>query len=82
MKRRFSKTFFSTATLLLAAGLCLAEVGPAVSESKRQPKNDKEDVSKIGDRDVGKAVNFYSLEKEIQLGKQTSRGTPRSSTIL
>ncbi|MYC67514.1 MAG: M48 family metalloprotease [Acidobacteriia bacterium] len=82
MKRRFSKTCLATAVLLLAAGLCPAEVGQPVPESKRQPKNDKEDVSKIGDRGVGKAVNFYSLEKEIQLGKQLAADVERNAKIV
>lgn len=82
MKRTLSKTCFTLAALLLAAGLCSAEVGQPVTESKRLPNNDKEDVSKIGDRNVGKAVNFYSLEKEIQLGKQLAADVERNAKIV
>lgn len=82
MKRRCSKTCFAMAALLLAAGLCPAEVGQPVSDSKREPKNDKEDVSKIGDRGVGKAVNFYSLEKEIQLGRQLAADVEKNAKIV
>lgn len=82
MKRTLSKTCFTLAALLLAAGLCSAEVGRPVTESKRLPNNDKEDVSKIGDRNVGKAVNFYSLEKEIQLGKQLAADVERNAKIV
>ena len=45
--------------------------GPApVVEQTRDPNNDKEDVDKIGDRDVDGGVNFYSIEKEIRLGRE------------
>ena len=82
MKRTHSKTCFTLASLLLAAGLCSAEVGQPVAESQRLPKNDKEDVSKIGDRNVGKAVNFYSLEKEIQLGRQLAAEVEQNAKIV
>ena len=34
----------------------------------------KKDPDEIGNRDVGKGVNFYSIEKEIALGKGTGAG--------
>ncbi len=67
---------------LLAVGLCQAELRPPQQETNRAPKNAKEDVSKIGDRGVGKAVNFYSLEKEIQLGKQLAEEVERNAKIV
>ncbi len=82
MNRTFSKTILSAAALTLAAGLGLAELRPEQPESKRDPKNSKEDVSKIGDRDVGKAVNFYSLEKEIALGRQLAEEVERNAKIV
>jgi hypothetical protein len=33
------------------------------------------DPEEIGNRDVGKGVNFYSLEKEIELGKHSPAQT-------
>ena len=39
-------------------------------KEKKLPK--KKDPDEIGNRDVGKGVNFYSLEKEIALGKQVA----------
>src|SRR5258708_15161717 len=36
-------------------------------------KNKKNDPEEIGNRDIGKGVNFYSLEKEIALGKQLAQ---------
>ena len=47
-------------------------------------KDKKKDPDAIGNRDVGKGVNFYSIEKEIALGKglaQEVERRPRSSTI-
>ena len=42
---------------------------PVQQQDTVSPKNSKEDVDAIGNRNVGKGVNFYSLEKEIALGK-------------
>ena len=36
-------------------------------------KDKRKDPEQIGNRDVGKGVNFYSLEREIALGKQMAR---------
>lgn len=82
MNRIFSKSILSATALALAAGLGLAEIRLEEPESKREPKNSKEDVSKIGDRDVGKAVNFYSLEKEIALGRQLAEEVERNAKIV
>jgi predicted Zn-dependent protease len=42
----------------------------------------KNDPEAIGDRDVGKGVNFYSLEKEIALGKQLAQEVERQAKII
>ena len=44
-------------------------------------KNKKDDPSKIGDRDVGKCLNFYSIDKEIAWGKQLADEVARESKI-
>lgn len=46
------------------------------------PKNSKEDVEAIGNRNVGKGVNFYSLEHEIALGKSLAQEVERSSKLI
>jgi hypothetical protein len=64
-----------TATGLLLASLLLPVAGFS--------KDKKKDPEEIGNRDVGKGVNFYSIEKEIALGKRSRRkssGKPASST--
>ncbi len=53
-----------------------------VVQQTRDPKNDKEDVSKIGDRDVDGGVNFYGINKEIQLGKQMADEVERNAKII
>jgi beta-barrel assembly-enhancing protease len=42
----------------------------------------KKDPDQIGNRDVGKGVNFYSIEKEIALGKQMAQEVERQAKIV
>ncbi len=42
----------------------------------------KKDPDEIGNRDVGKGVNFYSIEKEIALGKQLATEVERQARIV
>jgi beta-barrel assembly-enhancing protease len=42
----------------------------------------KADVGAIGNRDVGKGLDFYSLEKEIALGKQLAQQVDRSAKFV
>jgi predicted Zn-dependent protease len=58
---------------ILSAGL-LASVYAA--------DNKKDDPNQIGNRDVGKGVNFYSLEKEMALGKQLAAEVARQAKLL
>src|ERR1044071_7633022 len=41
----------------------------------------KDDVSQIGDREIGKCLNFYSVEKELALGKQLAEEVARQSKL-
>ncbi len=45
-------------------------------------EDSKKDPDQIGNRDVGKGVNFYSLEKEIGLGKQLATEVERQAKII
>ncbi len=45
------------------------------------PQNKRDDPTQIGDRDVGKCLNFYSLDKEIALGKQLADEVSRQAKI-
>src|SRR5712671_3620795 len=42
----------------------------------------KKDPDEIGNRDVGKGVNFYSIEKEITLGKGLAQQVERQAKII
>ncbi len=55
---------------------------PVQQKDTVNPKNSKEDVEAIGNRGVGKGVNFYSLEREIALGKQLAQEVERSSKLI
>jgi hypothetical protein len=50
-----------------------------------KPKNDdqkRKDPDAIGDRGVGNGVNFYSLDKEIALGKQLAQEVERQAKVV
>jgi predicted Zn-dependent protease len=55
---------------------------PVQQKDTVNPKNSKEDVDAIGNRKVGKGVNFYSLEREIALGKSLAQEVERSSKLI
>jgi predicted Zn-dependent protease len=55
---------------------------PIQQQDSVSPKNSKEDVEAIGNRGVGKGINFYSLEKEIGLGKGLAQEVERSSKLI
>ncbi|HYM13505.1 MAG TPA: M48 family metallopeptidase [Bryobacterales bacterium] len=54
----------------------------ATTQKKKKIKKGKDDVDAIGDRGVGKGVNFYSIEKEIALGKQLAQEVERQAKII
>ena len=45
-------------------------------------KDKKTDPEEIGNRDTGKGVNFYSLEKKIALGKQLAQEVEHQSKLV
>jgi beta-barrel assembly-enhancing protease len=55
---------------------------PVQQQETVNPKNSKEDVEAIGNRNVGKGINLYSLEREIGLGKQLAQEVERSSKLI
>ncbi len=76
-------------TLVLLGGLVFA--GTAVAQQDQQAtgqqvekvkKGSKADVEAIGNRDVGKGFNLYSLEREIALGKQLAQEVERSAHFV
>jgi predicted Zn-dependent protease len=54
----------------------------AKTNNKKKVANKKKDVDAIGERNVGSGVNFYSIEKEIALGKQLAQEIERQAKII
>ncbi|MFN0100510.1 MAG: M48 family metallopeptidase [Bryobacteraceae bacterium] len=52
------------------------------STPAKKKKPSKKDPDAIGERDVGKGTNFYSIEKEIALGKGLAQEIERSAKIV
>src|SRR5450432_1797095 len=73
------KLRFRVSVAVLAA-FSLLPVGAFAGDKKDGDK--KKDPEEIGNRDVGKGVNFYSLEKEIALGKQLAQEVERQAKII
>jgi predicted Zn-dependent protease len=67
------RTFGLSSILLLSLSLLSV---PTFADDK------KKDPDAIGDRDVGKGVNFYSLEKEIAIGKGLAQQVERQAKII
>jgi predicted Zn-dependent protease len=55
---------------------------PVPQQQTVHPKNSKDDVEAIGNRNVGKGINFYSIEHEIALGKGLAQEVERSSKLV
>ena len=71
-----------TRSLSWALALVLACGAFAKEEQKNVPKGSKRDVDAIGEREVGRGPNFYSIEKEIALGKRLAQDVERHSKIV
>jgi len=62
-----------------AAILCVVVLAAAYGAD---PKNKKSDPSQIGNRGVGKGVNFYSQEKEMAMGRQLAQEVQRQAKMV
>jgi len=81
MKRLLERFVIALLASLLAFGPALA----APQQQQQQPqeqKDSKSDVNQIGNRNVGKGINLYSLEKEIAIGKQLAQEVERSAKLV
>ncbi len=52
------------------------------TEKKTEKLDPKDDPDQIGNRDVGRGVNLYSLEKEITVGKSLAQEIEKSAKIV
>jgi predicted Zn-dependent protease len=68
--------------LIMAAGIALVLSVFAATLTGGQSKDKKKDPEQIGNRDIGTGVNFYSMEKEIALGKQLSQEIEREAKLV
>jgi predicted Zn-dependent protease len=76
--------------LAVLAAFCLLPMGAfaqdgdttSTTNTTKKSGDKKKDPEEIGNRDVGKGVNFYSLEKEIALGKQLAQEVERQAKII
>src|ERR1035441_9676462 len=66
---------FSAAPVAFLAVLTLLPNGAFADDKKKDPHE-------IGNRDVGTGVNFWTLEKEIALGKQLAQEVERQAKIV
>src|SRR5256884_1306489 len=55
---------------------------PVPQQDTVNPKNSKDDVEAIGNRKVSCHMNWFSLEKEIGLGKSLAQEVERSSKMI
>ena len=62
-------------TVALSSALLLVSLTAIAKDKKKDP-------DEIGNRDVGKGVNFYSIEKEIALGKGLAQDIERQAKII
>jgi predicted Zn-dependent protease len=69
------KRLFAAPISILTAMSFIAPVGVFAKDKKKDPEE-------IGNRQVDKGVNFYSIEKEIALGKQVAQEVERQARII
>src|SRR6266436_4596442 len=55
--------------------LLLVVIGSSASDKKKDP-------AEIGNRDVGKGINFYSIEKEMALGRQLALEVEKQAKMV
>src|SRR5271163_4762824 len=69
----YNKTMARSTAILMAAAL---SIFPAFAGDK------KKDPSEIGDRNVARGLNFYSLDQEMALGKQLAIEVEKQAKIV
>jgi predicted Zn-dependent protease len=69
-------------TLFLRAGFTFTLLLLTVTSGAGIAKDSGKDPDEIGNRDLGKGVNFYSLEKKIALGKGLAQVVERQAKLI
>ena len=91
--RKLLATLFISSLVLVAGDVPSTSKDKAASDSadkatdKKADKKvskvpQKKDPDEIGNRDVGKGVNFYSIEKEIGLGKGLAQQVEHEAKVI
>src|SRR5258707_6782836 len=62
--------------------VCLLGMAAGGGFAQDASRNKKDNPAQIGNRDVGKGVNLYSLEKEMALGKQLAQEVQRQAKVV
>jgi beta-barrel assembly-enhancing protease len=55
---------------------------PPAKPNKKNQKVQKYDITRIGDRGIGKGINFYSLHQEQELGRELSEEVEANSKMI
>jgi predicted Zn-dependent protease len=88
LNSRFLSILFAIFFAFGTASLSAQNSSPAPQDSKdskadnKSDKKSKDDVEQIGDRGVGKGMNFYSIEEEIALGKSMAQQVEQQSRLV
>lgn len=73
---------FTVATaLILLSFLCGVDTARAGADEFKPSKSDA-NIHKVGHRNIGKGLDFYSLKKEKELGKQLAEQIDRSAKLV
>src|SRR5262249_52737130 len=62
--------------------LALIGLAAAVLAYPSRAQEKKKDPNQIGNRNVGKGINFYSIEKEIAMGRQLAEEVRKQGKLL
>ncbi|MBL8187699.1 MAG: M48 family metalloprotease [Acidobacteria bacterium] len=77
------KQLFRKATALALTGMLVVTPVLAQDKSKLKPLEEKNDPTLIGKRDINKgSISFYSLDREVALGRQMASEIDRSSPLI
>src|SRR6478672_6343592 len=93
MRRLFQSLAIASLAMSLAVPSAFAGPQQTSPQDQSSNKNDErsqknvkrgseQDVDAIGNRNVGKGINLYSLEREIALGKGAAQEVEKSSKLI
>jgi len=76
------RLWLSATALFLLLFASVSATPLAAQDNDEDDLKPRDDIEQVGERDVGKGLNFYSLEKEIALGKSMAQQIEQSSRIV